>query len=80
MSKLGCHCDNGWVSIACSIFSFIDVNITLEPEWWQVFIFPIWYGANMEMLLNGDYQPYYLFFSCFSNRDSSVSHLDLYEI
>ena len=44
-------------------FEFIDLTVSLEPEWWQIFIFPMWYGANMEMMMNGDFQLFYLFFS-----------------
>ena len=44
-------------------FQFIDLTVSLQPKWWQTFIFPMWYGANMEMVMNGDFQPFYLFFS-----------------
>jgi len=44
-------------------FQFIDITVSLEPEWWQIFIFPMWYGANMEMMMNGAFQLFYLFFS-----------------
>ncbi|MBS4207225.1 hypothetical protein [Bacillus sp. FJAT-50079] len=44
-------------------FQFIDLNVSLEPQWWQIFIFPMWYGANMEMLMNGSFELFYLFFS-----------------
>lgn len=44
-------------------FEFIDLTVALEPKWWQVFIFPMWYGANMEMIMNGSFQPFYLLFS-----------------
>ncbi|WP_175639227.1 hypothetical protein [Metabacillus schmidteae] len=44
-------------------FTIIDLAISFEPQWWQVFIFPMWYGANMESIMNGDFQPLYLLFS-----------------
>ena len=44
-------------------FQFIDLTVSLEPRWWQIFIFPMWYGANMEMIMNGAFQPFYLFFT-----------------
>ncbi|WP_226527058.1 hypothetical protein [Metabacillus niabensis] len=44
-------------------FVIIDLTISFEPQWWQVFIFPMWYGANMDMIMNGDFQPIYLLFS-----------------
>ena len=44
-------------------FQFIDLTVSLEPKWWQIFIFPMWYGANMEMIMNGAFQPFYLFFT-----------------
>jgi ABC-2 type transport system permease protein len=47
-------------------FAIIDVTISLEPQWWQVFIFPMWYGANMEMIMNGTFQPFFIVFSALS--------------
>ncbi|PMC35899.1 hypothetical protein CJ195_16705 [Bacillus sp. UMB0899] len=44
-------------------FTIIDLAISFEPQWWQVFIFPMWYGANMESVMNGDFQLLYLLFS-----------------
>ena len=46
-------------------FEFIHLTVSLEPKWWQIFIFPMWYGANMDMLLNRDFQLYYIIFSLF---------------
>ncbi|MEC1743020.1 hypothetical protein [Schinkia azotoformans] len=43
-------------------FQFMDLTVSLEPQWWQVFIFPMWYGASMEMLMNGAFQLFYLVF------------------
>ncbi|MCM3090943.1 MULTISPECIES: hypothetical protein [unclassified Cytobacillus] len=44
-------------------FEFINLTISLQPKWWQVFIFPMWFGANMEMLMKGRFEPFYLLFS-----------------
>jgi len=44
-------------------FVIIDLAISFEPQWWQVFIFPMWYGAIMDMIMNGDFQLIYLLFS-----------------
>ena len=44
-------------------FVIIDLAISFEPQWWQVFIFPMWYGAIMDMIMNGDFQTIYLLFS-----------------
>lgn len=44
-------------------FELMDLTISLEPEWWQVFIFPMWYGANIEMMMKGAFQPFYVSFS-----------------
>ncbi len=46
-------------------FQFIDLTVSLEPQWWQIFIFPMWYGASMEMMMNGAFQLFYLVFSAF---------------
>ncbi|MEH6995934.1 hypothetical protein V7075_25075 [Neobacillus drentensis] len=44
-------------------FEFIDLSISLEPQWWQVFIFPMWYGAMMEVIMNGNAQLFHLLFT-----------------
>ncbi|WP_313804492.1 hypothetical protein [Cytobacillus sp.] len=44
-------------------FQFIDLTVSLEPQWWQIFIFPMWFGANMEMIMNGSFQLLYLLFT-----------------
>ncbi|WP_071394134.1 hypothetical protein [Bacillus tuaregi] len=47
-------------------FEFIDLTVTLDPKWWHVFIFPMWYGANIEMLMMSDFQTIYVGFSVLS--------------
>lgn len=44
-------------------FELIDLTVSLQPKWWQVFIFPMWFGANIEMMMKGTFQPFYLIFS-----------------
>lgn len=44
-------------------FEFIDLAVSLQPQWWQIFIFPMWYGAVMEMIMNADFQLFYVFFT-----------------
>jgi ABC-2 type transport system permease protein len=46
-------------------FQFIDLSISLEPQWWQVFIFPMWYGSIMEVIMNGNTQLFHLLFTVF---------------
>ncbi|HWL23113.1 MAG TPA: hypothetical protein VNR38_05090 [Ureibacillus sp.] len=36
-------------------FQFLDLTIQFEPAWWHVFVFPIWFGANTDTLMNGNY-------------------------
>ncbi|MEH7235619.1 hypothetical protein [Bacillus sp. JJ1562] len=41
-------------------FDIVDLSITLEPAWWHILIFPIWYGVIMELVINGGSQPFFL--------------------
>jgi ABC-2 type transport system permease protein len=41
-------------------FEIMNINVTVDPEWWQIFIFPMWYGAAIELLMNGQFGGYYL--------------------
>ncbi|RFB15324.1 hypothetical protein DZB84_13045 [Bacillus sp. HNG] len=40
-------------------FEIVDLSISLEPAWWHILVFPIWYGVIMELFLNGGSQPFY---------------------
>ncbi len=33
-------------------FEFIDLNLSVDPKWWQIFLPPFWYGGAFEFLLN----------------------------
>ncbi|MCH1626992.1 hypothetical protein [Fredinandcohnia quinoae] len=41
-------------------FELIDLNIALQPEWWQIFIIPMWYGAIFELVMNNQFSSFYL--------------------
>ncbi|MDQ0186569.1 hypothetical protein MKX67_04945 [Cytobacillus sp. FSL W7-1323] len=47
-------------------FEIINLTITIEPQWWQVFIFPMWFAANMDLLLNQSTEGFYLLFAALS--------------
>ncbi len=44
-------------------FELVDVNIVLEQKWWQVFIFPMWYGASVDLVMNGHFSFFYALLS-----------------
>ena len=44
-------------------FEFINFHVVLAPKWWQVFIIPMWFGAPYELILNGHFDSFYVFFS-----------------
>ncbi len=41
-------------------FEFVHLTVTLEPAWWQLFIFPMWYGIIVELSVNGGFHSFYL--------------------
>jgi hypothetical protein len=41
-------------------FELVDLTVTLEPAWWQLFIFPMWYGTIVELAVNGGFNSFYL--------------------
>lgn len=45
------------------LFSFVNYNMVFVPKWWQYIIFPIWFGAPFELILNGNYNMYIIIFS-----------------
>lgn len=47
-------------------FQFIGQSISFEPDWWQLFVFPIWFAANTEMLLSQSFDVLYIIFSSLS--------------
>ncbi|MDI7742481.1 hypothetical protein QMK38_10745 [Lysinibacillus fusiformis] len=44
-------------------FEIFNLTVTFNLEWWQVFVFPIWYGANTELLLNRNFEPATILFT-----------------
>jgi ABC-2 type transport system permease protein len=36
-------------------FEFVDFNYVVESQWWHVFIVPMWYGALVELVVNGQF-------------------------
>ncbi|MFY3792280.1 hypothetical protein ACOQFO_11460 [Ureibacillus sp. MALMAid1270] len=47
-------------------FQFIGQSISIDPDWWQLFIFPIWFAANTEMLLKQNFEMIYTIFTILS--------------
>jgi len=45
-------------------FEFIDLTVALEPQWWQAILFPMWYGATIDLVMNGNFVPFYVLLSC----------------
>ncbi|MEH7225555.1 hypothetical protein V7112_17235 [Bacillus sp. JJ1566] len=41
-------------------FEFVDYSVSLEPAWWHIFVFPIWYGVIVELAMNGGSHPFFL--------------------
>lgn len=41
-------------------FELVHLSISLDPAWWQLFIFPLWYGTIVELAVNGGFQSYHL--------------------
>ncbi|MCC3357874.1 hypothetical protein [Bacillus sp. REN16] len=41
-------------------FEIVNLSVNLEPAWWHIFVFPIWYGVIIELVMNGGTQPFFL--------------------
>lgn len=44
-------------------FNVVDMDITFTPNWWQIFIPPIWFGAPFELILQHHSSFYLISFS-----------------
>ncbi|WP_027625063.1 hypothetical protein [Clostridium lundense] len=40
------------------LFNIINVNAVFTPKWWQYLIWPIWFAAPLEMVLNNNFNNY----------------------
>ncbi|MCA1059846.1 hypothetical protein LCL96_12995 [Rossellomorea aquimaris] len=49
--------------IVARSFEFVDLTVSFTPEWWNVFLPPMWFGAPFEWLLNGNHQSLILILS-----------------
>ncbi|WP_404427414.1 hypothetical protein LG296_02735 [Ureibacillus chungkukjangi] len=47
-------------------FELFDLTVRFNLEWWQVFVFLLWYGANTDLLLNQNFEPAIILFSVLS--------------
>ncbi|MHC0038226.1 hypothetical protein [Pseudoneobacillus sp. C159] len=41
-------------------FEIVDLNITLDPKWWHLFLLPMWYGALVDMVMSGHFNGFYI--------------------
>ncbi|KAJ53881.1 cytochrome b561 [Clostridium tetanomorphum] len=48
------------------LFNIIDVNAIFTPKWWQYLIWPIWFAAPLEMVLNNNFSNYIIALSVFA--------------
>lgn len=44
-------------------FEFVHLQSSFTPQWWHVFIPPVWYGAPYEWLMNGNRAPHIIMYS-----------------
>ncbi|MDH5160837.1 hypothetical protein [Heyndrickxia oleronia] len=44
-------------------FEIFDFDFVLHPHWWHIFIFPMWYAAPYEWIINGQSSMFYIVFS-----------------
>jgi len=47
-------------------FELVDLNFAFDFEWWSIFLFPMWFAAPYELLLNGNRSGLTIFFSTLS--------------
>ncbi|MGG3916421.1 hypothetical protein [Rossellomorea vietnamensis] len=45
-------------------FEFVDLTISFTPDWWNIFLPPIWFGAPFEWFLNSNHETMILILSC----------------
>ncbi|MNS11357.1 hypothetical protein D3C72_428990 [compost metagenome] len=45
------------------LFNLVNLTAHFQPKWWQIFLFPIWFGSPFETLLHGARQSHYLIFT-----------------
>jgi hypothetical protein len=44
------------------LFNIVKLNVTFVPKWWQYFIVPMWFGGSFQLIINGNYNIYYIIF------------------
>lgn len=45
------------------LFGIVDLGVVFQPQWWQFFLPPVWFGASFETLLHGVHDPLFVLFS-----------------
>lgn len=50
--------------IVARSFEFVNLTISFTPEWWNIFLPPIWFAAPFEWMLKGNHHVMILILSC----------------
>ncbi|GAA0136425.1 hypothetical protein YSY43_32660 [Paenibacillus sp. YSY-4.3] len=45
------------------LFDIVNLDVVFQPKWWQIVIVPVWFGAPFEVLLQGNRDPLFIFFT-----------------
>lgn len=45
------------------MFNIIDIRIVADPKWWNFLIPPAWFAAPLEVLINSNYENWYVYLS-----------------
>ncbi len=45
------------------MFNFIDLKVVANPKWWNFLLPPAWFAAPYEVLINGNYNSWYVYLS-----------------
>ncbi|WP_270180553.1 hypothetical protein [Alkalihalobacillus sp. CinArs1] len=45
--------------VVARAFEFVDLEATFTPEWWTLFLPPVWFSAQFAIVLNGEAGIYY---------------------
>lgn len=45
------------------LFNFTNLNVSVNPHWWNVFLPSTWFAAPFSLIVDRDFNPYYIFLS-----------------
>ena len=61
------------------LFNFTDLNVSMNPHWWNIFLPSTWFAAPFSIIIDGDFNAYYVLLSAIGGHYPNYNHVLIYK-